>query len=115
MVTPRRVLLAASIAMGALEIADGFRLELPWMAWFFAALFLAGSWWLFQTRGRGPAVLLGVLHLLELLMLIFVFRSAEQAPPAALWWLFVAITSVGTAAAAWTLKVGARAVATAPK
>ena len=113
MPTSRTVLLAASAAMGVLEIADGFRLELPWMAWFFAALFLAGSWWLYRTGGRGPILLLGALHLLELLMLIFVFRTAEQAPPAALWWLFVLVTAVGTTAALWALAERRRAGSTA--
>jgi hypothetical protein len=113
MPTPRTVLLAASVVMGVLEIADGFRLELPWMAWFFAALFLVGSWWLYRTGGLGPVVLLGALHLFELLMLIFVFRTAEQAPPAALWWLFVLVTAVGTAASVWALADRRRAGSTA--
>jgi hypothetical protein len=114
MLTPRNVLLAASLAMGVLEIADGFRLELPWMAWFFAALFLSGSWWLFRAAGRGPVLLLGALHIFELVMLVFVFRTAEQAPPATLWWLFVIITAVGTAATARSLmpRQGARATST---
>ncbi|MFP5253381.1 MAG: hypothetical protein ACLGH4_06255 [Actinomycetes bacterium] len=99
--------------MGLLEIADGFRLELPWMAWFFAALFLVSSWWLYRTGGLGPVVLLGALHLFELLMLIFVFRTAEQAPPAALWWLFVLVTAVGTAASVWSLADRRRAGSTA--
>src|SRR5687768_7848668 len=110
MPTPRMTLLAASVVMGLLEIVDGFRLELPWMAWFFAALFLVGSWWLYRTKGLGPVLLLGALHLVELLMLIFVFRTAEEAPPAALWWLFVVVTAVGTAAAVWVL-VGRRRAA----
>ena len=103
MPSPAKVLFVASIAMGMLEIADGFRLELPWMAWFFAAMFLVGAFWLYRTEGLGPVLLLGALHLFELLMLIFVFRTAEEAPPAALWWLFVAVTALGTAAAAWAL------------
>lgn len=37
MPTPRTVLLAVSVVIGVLEIADGFRLELAGMAWFFAA------------------------------------------------------------------------------
>jgi hypothetical protein len=113
MPTAHRVLLAASVVMGILEIADGFRLELPWMAWFFAALFLVGSWWLYRTSGLGPVLLLGALHLFELLMLIFVFRTAEQAPPVALWWLFVISAAVGTAAAVWALADRRRAPITA--
>ena len=109
MPTPRTVLLASSIVMGILEIADGFRLELPWMPWFVAALFLVGSWWLYRTRGLGPVLLLGALHLFELLMLVFVFRTAEEAPPTALWSLFVLVTAVGTAAAAWALAERRRA------
>lgn len=113
MPTPRTLLLAASVVMGLLEIADGFRLELPWMAWLFAALFLVGSWWLYRTSGLGPVLLLGALHLFELLMLILVFRTAEQAPPAALWWLFVLVTAVGTATAVWALTERRRAASTA--
>ena len=108
MSSSRTVLLATSVVMGLLEIADGFRLDLPWMAWFFAALFLASSWWL----RLGPVLLLGALHLLELLMLVFVFRTADQAPPAALWWLFVLVTAVGTAAAVWALAERRRASST---
>lgn len=106
---PRTVLLAASVVMGVLEIADGFRLELPWMAWFFAALFLVGSWWLYRNGGLGPVLLLGALHLFELLMLVMVFRTAEEAPPAALWWLFVLVTAAGTSAAVWALAERRRA------
>lgn len=113
MASPRTVLLAASVLLGLLEIADGFRLELPWMAWFFAALFLVGSWWLYRTRGLGPILLLGALHLVELVMLIFVFRTADQAPPVTLWWLFVLVTTVGTAAAVWALAERRRAASTA--
>ena len=110
---PRKILLAAAVVMAVLEIADGFRLELPWMAWFFAALFLVGSWWLYRTGGPGPVLLLGALHLFELLMLVFVFRTAEQAPPAALWGLFVLVAATGTAAAAWALAERRRAGSTA--
>lgn len=110
MSSPRTVLLAASVVMGLLEIADGFRLELPWMAWLFAALFLVGSWWLHRSGTRGPVLLLGALHLIELLMLVFVFRTADQAPPAALWWLFVLVTAVGTAAAVWSVVAPRRPV-----
>lgn len=113
MPSPRTVLLTASVVMGLLEIADGFRLELPWMAWFFAALFLVGSWWLYRTKGLGPTLLLGALHLFELLMLIFVFRTADEAPPVALWWLFVLVTAVGAAAAVWALAERRRAASTA--
>lgn len=113
MPSARTVLLAASEVTGLLEIADGFRLELPWMAWFFAALFLLGSWWLYRTRGLGPVLLLGALHLFELLMLIFVFRTADEAPPVALWWLFVLVTAAGTAAAVWALAERRGAASTA--
>jgi hypothetical protein len=41
--------------------------------------------------------------LLELLMLVFVFRTAEQAPPTALWLVFVAVSLGGTLTAALTL------------
>lgn len=66
-------------------------------------LFLFGSWWLYRTGGLGAVLLLGALHPFKLLMLIFVFRTAEQAPPAALWWLFLLVTAVGTAASVWVL------------
>lgn len=41
--TPRTALLVLSIILGVLEVADGFRLELPWMAWFYAVLSAAGT------------------------------------------------------------------------
>lgn len=107
----RRALLAFSLALAALEVADGFRLELPWMAWFYALLLLAGSAWLWRTGSRGAVVMLGVLHLLELLMLVLVFRTAEQAPPAWLWWIFVLLSLGGTGAAAWALTEQRRVVA----
>lgn len=113
MPSPRITLLAASAVMGFLEIADGFRLELPWMAWLFAALFLVGSWWLYRTKGLGPILLLGALHLFEFLMLIFVFRTAVEAPPVALWRLFVLVTVLGTAAAVWALAEPRGAASTA--
>ena len=100
----RQVLLGFSLGLAALEVADGFRLELPWMAWFYAVLLLAGSAWLWRTGSRGAVVMLGALHLLELVMLLLVFRTAENAPPAWLWWVFVLMSLGGTVAAAWTLK-----------
>jgi hypothetical protein len=99
----RTALLALSILLGLLEVADGFRLELPWMAWFYALLLLGGAYWLSRSRGRGPVVLLGALHLVELLMLVLVFRTADQAPPTALYLLFVALSAGGTVAAGMTL------------
>ena len=99
----RGALLAFSVALAALEVADGFRLELPWMAWFYAVLLLAGAAWLWRTGSRGAVVMLGLLHLLELVMLVLVFRTADQAPPAWLWWVFVLLTLGGSAAAALTL------------
>lgn len=99
----RQALLAFSLALGALEVADGFRLELPWMAWFFALLMFAGSFWMWRTGSRGAVIMLGALHLLELLMLVFVFRTAEQAPPVWLWWVFVVITLGGTLSAGWAM------------
>jgi hypothetical protein len=45
-----------------MEIADGFRLELPWAAWTYALLLLIGAYWLCRSQGRGPVVFLGVLH-----------------------------------------------------
>ncbi|RYU09867.1 hypothetical protein [Nocardioides iriomotensis] len=108
----RHALLGFSLALGLLEFVDGFRLELPWMAWFYALLLLAGSAWLWRTGNRGPVVMLGVLHLLELVMLLFVFRTASQAPPAWLWWLFVLLTLGGTATAVASLTGPRTAVAT---
>jgi hypothetical protein len=101
-------LLALSVALAVLEIADGFRLELPWMAWAYALLLLGGSAWLWRTGSTAAVAVLGALHLLELLMLIFVFRTAEEAPPAALWWAFVLVSLGGTLAAAWTMLSGQR-------
>ena len=95
----RRLLLAFSGVLAVMEFADGFRLELPWMAWFYALLLLAGCAWLWRADSRGAVVMLGVLHLLELLMLLLVFRTAEQAPPTWLWWIFVLVTLAGTVAA----------------
>jgi hypothetical protein len=108
----RRALLGFSVALALLELVDGFRLELPWVAWFYALLLLAGSAWLWRTGNRGPVVMLGVLHLLELVMLLFVFRTASQAPPAWLWWLFVLLTLGGTAAAIASVSGPRSAVAT---
>lgn len=102
-VVARQVLLVVSALLAVMEIADGFRLELPWMAWFYALLLLAGCFWLHRSPGTGPVVFLGVLHLLELLLLLFVFRTAEQAPPTWLFVVFVVVTTAGTAAAAAAL------------
>jgi hypothetical protein len=95
-----------------MEIADGFRLELPWAAWTYALLLLGGAYWLWRSEGRGPVVFLGVLHLLELFMLLFVFRTAEQAPPPALFVVFVVVTLAGTAAAAAALALTGRRLPT---
>lgn len=99
----QRFLLGFSLALATLEVADGFRLELPWMAWFYAALLLVGSVWLWRTRSRGAVIMLGALHLVELLMLLTVFRTAEQAPPPWLWWLFVLVSLAGSIAAVASL------------
>jgi hypothetical protein len=102
----QRVLLGFSLALAALEVADGFRLELPWMAWFYAALLLAGSAWLWRANSRGAVIMLGALHLIELLMLLFVFRTADEAPPMWLWWLFVLLSLGGSLAAGVSLVSG---------
>jgi len=101
--TPRTALFVLSIILGVLEVADGFRLELPWMAWFYAVLLFAGAYWLSRTESRGPVILLGALHLVELLMLVLVFRTADQAPPTALFVVFVVLSAAGTVAAGVTL------------
>lgn len=101
--TTRTALLILSVLLGVLEVADGFRLDLPWMAWFFALLLLGGAYWLSRSDGRGPVVLLGALHLFELLMLLLVYRSAEQAPPTALYVVFVVLSAAGAVAAGMTL------------
>lgn len=98
-----RVLLGLSLVLAALEVADGFRLELPWMAWFYAALLLVGSVWLWRTTSRGAVIMLGALHLIELLMLLIVFRTAEEAPPTWLWWLFVLLSLGGSVTAGASL------------
>ena len=115
MTNDRQALLGFSLALAALEVADGFRLELPWMAWFYALLMIAGSAWLWRTGSRGAVVMLGLLHLLELVMLLVVFRTAEQAPPTWLWWVFVLLTLGGTAAAAWALTRSPRVASPDPR
>lgn len=99
----RTALLVLSLLLGVMEVADGFRLDLPWMAWFYALLLLGGAYWLSRSAGRGPVVLLGALHLVELLMLLLVFRTADQAPPTALYVAFVLLSAAGTVAAGLTL------------
>ncbi|MGZ5415875.1 MAG: hypothetical protein ACXWDI_01735 [Nocardioides sp.] len=106
----RTGLLVFSVLLGLLEIVDGFRLELPWMAWAYALLLLGGSYWLWRSQSRGPVVMLGALHLLELLMLLLVFRTAEQAPPTALLVLFVVLSAGGTLTAAAVLMGRSHAV-----
>jgi hypothetical protein len=101
--TSRTALLVLSVLLGLLEIVDGFRLELPWMAWAYALLLLGGSYWLWRSPTGAPVLLLGALHLLELLMLLLVFRTAEQAPSTALLLLFVLLSAGGTLAAAAVL------------
>jgi hypothetical protein len=101
--TARTALLVLSLVLGMLEVADGFRLELPWMAWFYALLLLGGAFWLSRSPGRGPVVMLGTLHLVELLMLLLVFRTAEQAPPTALFVAFVLLSAAGTVTAGLSL------------
>ena len=99
----RTGLLVCSLLLGLLEVADGFRLDLPWMAWAFALLMIGGSYWLWRSPSRAPVLMLGALHLLELLMLLLVFRTAEQAPPTALLVLFVVLSAGGTLTAAAVL------------
>lgn len=101
--TARAALLVLSLLLGMAEVADGFRLDRPWMAWFYALLLLGGAYWLSRSEGRGPVFLLGALHLVELLMLLVVFRTADQAPPTALYVAFVGLSAAGTVAAGMTL------------
>jgi hypothetical protein len=100
---PRQWLLTFSVALGLMEIVDGFRLELPWMAWAYAVLLLGGAIRLWRSESRAPVVFLGILHLLELLLLLFVFRTAQEAPPTVLFIAFVAVSLGGTAGAALVL------------
>jgi len=66
----RRLLIAMGIAMAALEASDAPMLGAFWLiAAVFAAMFASLTWW-FTRRGTAPpAVLLGVLFLIELVFL----------------------------------------------
>ena len=113
-VIARRALLLLSVVLAVLEIADGFRLSIPWAAWMYAVLLLGGSLWLWRTGSTAAVVTLGVLQLFELLMLLLVFRTAEEGPALSLWWLLVLVSAGGTLAAGLALLAQRRPAPRAP-
>ncbi len=104
----RTALLVLSVLLAVLEFADGFRLAEPWAPWIFALLLLGGAYWLSRSPGIAPAILLGALHLVELLMLVFVFRTSDEAPPSWLFAVFVVVSTGGVVAAAVLAMTGRR-------
>jgi len=104
----RRVLIAAAIAIGLLELIDAFIIEQPIAAIVFGLLFLVGAWWL-GRGGLAPVIYTGVLCVAELLLVLFAFGGiAALASPAsagefARFAAFTLATAVGVVAAAGAL------------
>jgi len=101
----RLVLVSASVLMGVLESISAFIIEFPAAAVGAVVIFWGGAYWL--TRGaRKPVVLvLGALHLLELVFgIAFLGKPADETGGLAIL-IPVIIISAGGVVAAWkTLK-----------
>ena len=74
------VIAAALFAIG--ELIDGVVYRIPPGIVFAVVLGLC-TWWASRSQGRAPAVVLGVLAVIEFLLVVFVYSRGDD--PAA-WW-----------------------------
>lgn len=111
----KRLLIVLALLLAAMEFIDAFFIEFPVGAIVYGLLLLAGAWWLRSSAGTGPIIFLGILFLLELLLVIFVFGGIETLTDPADWkeWAnfaaFTIISLAGTIIAATLLKSGSSA------
>lgn len=94
----RKWLLIAGVVLAVASFIDAFFVDKPVAAIVYALLVAGGAYWLSRSDGRGPVIFLGVLMLLELLAVLFVYPDEGEALDARSL-LFAAITAVGAVAA----------------
>ncbi|MQB00405.1 MAG: hypothetical protein GEU78_08960 [Actinobacteria bacterium] len=107
MSTWQKLLLGASIALIGLEVISAFILEAPFAAVGYAILLSAGVVWMIRSDSRGPAVYLGVLLLIELLLVpSFASQPASETGGWALLAPVLGACIVGVAGAVGSLRTG---------
>ena len=105
--TWHKLLLGASIALIGLEVISAFIIEAPFAAVGYALLLSAGVLWMIRSDSRGPAVYLGVLHLIELLLVSsFVSQPASETGGWALLAPVIGACIAGVAGAVGSLRPG---------
>lgn len=112
----RKALVASAGLLALLEVIDAFFLEVPAAAIVFAILLIAGVIWLLKSNGRGPVIYTGLLCLIDLLLVLFIFGGAEElSSPSSLgmfinFLAFVIVSLLGTLSAAMALRTSRKAV-----
>lgn len=78
---PRRALVMVGYVFAIMELIDAFFIEDPAAGIVYAVVVAALAWWTSRAASRWPVVLLGLLALVELLAVLFVFPNSEPNPP----------------------------------
>ena len=91
-------LVTAAAVFAVAELIDGIAYGIP-PGIVFAVVVGAGAWWASRSRGWGAPALLGVLALVELFQVIFVYGHGKDPAP---WWRLTifAVLSLSVVAAA---------------
>lgn len=114
--TSRKALVALAGLLALLEVIDAFFLEVPAAAIVFAILLIAGVIWLLQSNGRGPVVYTGLLCLIDLLLVLFIFGGTDELmSPSSFgtffnFLAFVIVSLLGSVSAAMALRTSRKAV-----
>lgn len=110
----RRVALAVFAAAFAIaELIEAPSDEQPLPGIIFGLVVLVGAAWAWKSNGIGAPILLGVLGTVELLAVVFVYRTADGAPAAWVLWTF-GLLSLAVAVTAVMCLVSRRVVSKAP-
>jgi hypothetical protein len=91
--------------LALISLGDAFLVDRPIAAIVYGVLVGAGAYWLSRTDRRGPVIYLGILMLLELFAVIFVYPDEGESLDARSL-VFAVVTAAGAVSAAMSL--GAR-------
>lgn len=97
---PRRALVGLALLLACMELVDAFFIEETVFAIGFAVVLVLLSWWAAKSRAASPVVLIGLLSLMELASVLFIYPNSD-APPAAWNTALFALVTTTTAVAAF--------------
>lgn len=98
---PRRALVVLTLLLAGMELVDAFYIEETAFAIGFAIVLGLLSWWAAKSRAVSPVVLIGLLSVMELVSVLFIYPNSDD-PPAAWNTVLFALVTAATAVAAFT-------------